>query len=138
MSSCRVAVRWRFQVAQSRDGLDAQICYLRRTLVRSFVLLGLGLIVMVGLQTWYGLLAAAQGARGDRTDARGQIARSRTRMPAEIAPMVEELNALVEHNDRQAEEARRHAGNLAHALKTPLTRDHERRRPPGRTISAPR
>ena len=42
-------------------------------------------------------------------------------MTAEIAPMVEELNGLVAHNDRQAEEARRHAGNLAHALKTPLT-----------------
>jgi signal transduction histidine kinase len=42
-------------------------------------------------------------------------------MPADVAPMVEELNALVTHNDRQAEEARRHAGNLAHALKTPLT-----------------
>jgi signal transduction histidine kinase len=42
-------------------------------------------------------------------------------MPIEVAPMVEELNALVEHNEKQAEEARRHAGNLAHALKTPLT-----------------
>jgi signal transduction histidine kinase len=31
------------------------------------------------------------------------------------------LNALLEHNEVQAEEARRHAGNLAHALKTPLT-----------------
>jgi signal transduction histidine kinase len=35
--------------------------------------------------------------------------------------MVEELNALLAHNETQAEEARRHAGNLAHALKTPLT-----------------
>ena len=35
--------------------------------------------------------------------------------------MVGELNALLDHNERQAEEARRHAGNLAHALKTPLT-----------------
>jgi signal transduction histidine kinase len=35
--------------------------------------------------------------------------------------MVEELNDLLEHNERQAEEARTHAGNLAHALKTPLT-----------------
>ena len=35
--------------------------------------------------------------------------------------MVEELNALLAHSDRQAEEARTHAGNLAHALKTPLT-----------------
>ena len=39
----------------------------------------------------------------------------------EVMPMVEELNALVAHNETQAEEARRHAGNLAHALKTPLT-----------------
>lgn len=35
--------------------------------------------------------------------------------------MVEELNALLAHTESQAEEARRHAGNLAHALKTPLT-----------------
>jgi signal transduction histidine kinase len=31
------------------------------------------------------------------------------------------VNALLAHNEKQAEEARRHAGNLAHALKTPLT-----------------
>ena len=42
-------------------------------------------------------------------------------LPSEVAPLVEELNALLEHNERQAEEARAHAGNLAHALKTPLT-----------------
>jgi signal transduction histidine kinase len=42
-------------------------------------------------------------------------------LPTEIAPMVQELNELLAHNERQAEEARRHAGNLAHALKTPLT-----------------
>eukprot|EP01037_Dinobryon_pediforme_P024446 gene24446-26246_t len=47
-------VRWRFQVAQSRDGLDAQIKVLRKTLVRSFALLGFGLIVMAALQTFYG------------------------------------------------------------------------------------
>jgi signal transduction histidine kinase len=35
--------------------------------------------------------------------------------------MVEELNALLAHSEKQAEEARTHAGNLAHALKTPLT-----------------
>lgn len=114
-------VRWRFQVAQSREGLDAQIGALRRTLVRSFLLLGLGLAVLAGLQTFYGLLPLRQlrleiaRMRGGRTNRVGGV------MPIEVAPMVEELNALVEHNERQAEEARRHAGNLAHALKTPLT-----------------
>jgi signal transduction histidine kinase len=114
-------VRWKFQVAQSRDGLDAQISTLRRTLVRSFVLLGLGLIVMVGLQTWYGLLPLRKVRKEIARLRAGKSKRIEDRMPAEIAPMVEELNALVEHNDRQAEEARRHAGNLAHALKTPLS-----------------
>jgi signal transduction histidine kinase len=42
-------------------------------------------------------------------------------LPLEVQPLVQELNALLEHSERQAEEARTHAGNLAHALKTPLT-----------------
>jgi signal transduction histidine kinase len=114
-------VRWRFQVAQSRDTLDSQIKTLRRTLVRSFVLLGLGLVIMVVLQTWFGLLPLRK-VRSEIARLRaGESTRVEAPMPAEVAPMVEELNALVEHNDRQAEEARRHAGNLAHALKTPLS-----------------
>jgi signal transduction histidine kinase len=114
-------VRWRFQIAQSRDDLDAQIDALRRTLVRSFLLLGAGLIIMVGLQTWYGLRPLRK-VRSEIARLRaGKSKRIDEALPAEIAPMVEELNALVEHNDRQAEEARRHAGNLAHALKTPLS-----------------
>src|SRR5262249_2990723 len=42
-------------------------------------------------------------------------------LPLEVQPLVTELNALLEHSEKQAEEARTHAGNLAHALKTPLT-----------------
>jgi signal transduction histidine kinase len=113
--------KWRFQVAQSRSALDEQIAVLRRTLVRSFALLALGLIILAALQTLYGLWPLRK--------VRDEIARMRagvsnrigSAMPDEVAPMVDELNALVEHNERQAEEARRHAGNLAHALKTPLT-----------------
>ena len=36
-------------------------------------------------------------------------------------PLVDEINELLAHSEAQSEEARRHAGNLAHALKTPLT-----------------
>ncbi|RYY33139.1 MAG: histidine kinase, partial [Sphingomonadales bacterium] len=46
---------WRFQVAQTRAGLDGQIAVLRRTLIRSFVMLGLGLVVMAALQATFGL-----------------------------------------------------------------------------------
>lgn len=40
--------------------------------------------------------------------------------PAEIQPVTHELNALVDHNREVVERARRHVGNLAHALKTPI------------------
>jgi len=114
-------LRWRFQVAQIRDGLDAQIRVLRKTLLRSFLLLAFGLIVMAALQTFYGLWPLRR-VRDEIARMRAGKARQVERpMPIEVAPLVEELNALIEHNERQAEEARRHAGNLAHALKTPLT-----------------
>ncbi len=114
-------VRWRFQVAESREVLDAQIATVRRTLVRSFALLGLGLVAMAALQTWYGLRPLRKVRREIASLRAGRTQRVGGPMPAEVGPMVDELNALVEHNDRQAEEARRHAGNLAHALKTPLS-----------------
>ena len=113
---------WRIQVAQERTGLDDQISTVRQTLVRSFALLGLGLFVMAALQTLYGLwplrklrlaIADMRSGRANRIE--------QAKLPREVAPLVDELNGLIEHNERQAEEARRHAGNLAHALKTPLT-----------------
>ena len=114
-------VVWRFQVASSREALDAQIAILRRTLVRSFLLLGVGLILLAALQTFYGL-APLRRLRLEMAKLRGgRINRIAGDVPIELMPMSEELNALVAHNETQAEEARRHAGNLAHALKTPLT-----------------
>ena len=115
-------VVWRFQVAQSRTVLDSQIGVLRGTLVRSFALLALGLLVMAALQSIYGLwplrtlrraIVAMREGKANRVEARD--------LPNEVEPLVDELNGLLEHNEKQAEEARRHAGNLAHALKTPLT-----------------
>lgn len=114
-------VRWRFQVASSREALDAQIAVLRRTLVRSFLLLGLGLVILAALQTFYGLLPLRRLRLEIARMRAGRSNRIAGNMPLELLPMVEELNALVAHNETQAEEARRHAGNLAHALKTPLT-----------------
>jgi len=114
-------VRWRFQVAQARDILDEQIGVLRKTLVRSFGILGLGLIVLAALQAIYGLWPLRRVRRAIAAIRSGRKARIEERLPREIEPLTEELNALLAHNEVQAEEARRHAGNLAHALKTPLT-----------------
>lgn len=115
------AVLWHFQVGQSRAELDAQIKTLRSTLVQSFLLLAFGLIVLAALQATYGLWPLRKVRREIAAIRAGQSSRVNAKLPDEIAPMVEELNDLLEHNERQAEEARRHAGNLAHALKTPLT-----------------
>ena len=48
-------VRWRFQVAQSRETIDDQIHRLRSTLIWSFTALGVGLLVLAALQTLFGL-----------------------------------------------------------------------------------
>lgn len=113
--------RWTFAVAQARSGLDGQIRELRTTLVRSFVILGFGLFVLASLQTFYGLRPLRAVRREIARMRTGEKSRVTEAMPAEVLPMVEELNALLAHNEKQAEEARAHAGNLAHALKTPLT-----------------
>jgi len=114
-------LRWRFQVAQSRDTLDDQISVLRRTMIRSFAILGLGLFILATLQAFYGLWPLRRVRQAIAAIRSGRTSRIEERFPAEIEPLTEELNALLEHNEKQAEEARRHAGNLAHALKTPLT-----------------
>jgi signal transduction histidine kinase len=41
--------------------------------------------------------------------------------PDEVQLLVHELNALLDHNEKVVERARTHVGNLAHALKTPLS-----------------
>ncbi|MFC7500225.1 sensor histidine kinase [Enterovirga sp. GCM10030262] len=114
-------VRWRFQVAQSRAALDEQIGVLRQTMVRSFGALGLGLIAMAALQAFYGLWPLRRVRKAIAAIRSGEKSRIEARFPQEIAPLTAELNDLLAHNEMQAEEARRHAGNLAHALKTPLT-----------------
>ena len=113
--------RWTFAVASTRSDITAQLQNIRLILVWSFAVLGMGLIVMALLQIRYGLspLRRVRAAISKlRTTGDNRITEP---LPTEVQPLVEEVNALLEHTERQAEEARRHAGNLAHALKTPLT-----------------
>ena len=114
-------VRWRFQVAQSRETIDDQIRQLRRTLIWSFSALGLGLLILAALQTFYGLWPLRRVRREVASIRSGEETRIGQDFPTEIRPLTEEINQLLAHSEAQAEEARRHAGNLAHALKTPLT-----------------
>jgi len=113
--------RWVFIVAQARGGLDAQIEVLRRTVLISFLVLGAGLVALAALQVFIGLRPLRRIRQEISLMRGGEKSRVTAPLPVEVQPMVEELNALLAHNESQAEEARRHAGNLAHALKTPLT-----------------
>jgi signal transduction histidine kinase len=114
-------VRWRFQVAQSREMIDSQIHELRQTLFWSFAALGAGLLMLAALQTFYGLWPLRRVQREVAAIRSGSKQRISDTFPTEIEPLAEEINQLLAHSEEQAEEARRHAGNLAHALKTPLT-----------------
>jgi len=114
-------VRWRFQVAQSRDMIDGQIKELRSTLISSFVALGAGLLMLAALQAFYGLWPLRRVRREVVAIRSGRQTRIAEDFPQEIRPLIDEINQLLAHSEEQAEEARRHAGNLAHALKTPLT-----------------
>ena len=114
-------VRWRFQVAQSRETIDDQIGTLRKTLIWSFAILGAGLLILAALQTVYGLWPLRRVRREVSSIRSGEKTRIGRDFPIEIRPLTEEINQLLAHSEEQAEEARRHAGNLAHALKTPLT-----------------
>jgi signal transduction histidine kinase len=114
-------VNWRFQVAQSRQAIDGQIKELRSTLVRSFAALGLGLLLLASIQAVYGLWPLRRVRREVAAIRGGVQTRIGEDFPREVEPLVDEINELLAHSEAQAEEARRHAGNLAHALKTPLT-----------------
>ena len=59
------------------------------------------------------------GAVSDVRD--GALERLSGRYPQELHPLASELNALMDHSNEVVERSRTHVGNLAHALKTPLT-----------------
>lgn len=72
------------------------------------------------LQVRIGLEPLRQLRRDIADVRRGQAERLGGEYPAELQPVTQELNALVDHNREVVERARRHVGNLAHALKTPI------------------
>lgn len=86
-----------------------------------FALLGAGLVaaivaqVRVGLRPVYALQSEVAAVR------RGKAQRVAETYPRELKPLAQELNALVAHNQQVVERQRTHVGNLAHALKTPIS-----------------
>src|SRR5690606_39841731 len=71
--------------------------------------------VRVGLNPLFALRREVAAVR------RGKAERVGRSYPTELSPLADELNALMAHNQEVVERQRTHVGNLAHALKTPLS-----------------
>lgn len=84
-------------------------------------ILGAGLALAAFMQVIIGLapLRRLQTALGRVRN--GEAQRLDGSFPSEVMPLVAEFNSVLEQNAEVVERARTQAGNLAHALKTPLS-----------------
>jgi signal transduction histidine kinase len=73
------------------------------------------------VQVRVGLLPLFRLRREVASVRRGRAEKLEGVYPEELAPLAVELNALLSHNQDVVERQRTHVGNLAHALKTPLS-----------------
>jgi signal transduction histidine kinase len=110
-----------FMEAEDRSPIDADIRTFDTTTAAALLVLagmlvgGVVLQVRIGLQPLFSLRREVASVRTGKTD------RVAGDYPAELEPLATELNALVAHNQEVVERQRTHVGNLAHALKTPLS-----------------
>jgi signal transduction histidine kinase len=111
----------RFAVAAVTTENKQQVNRFVRVIVIALGLMGIGLIGAVIVQVRYGLRPLRSLQRELERVRSGTVDQLEGRYPAEIAPVVSELNKLIEHNAEVLARARTHVGNLAHALKTPLS-----------------
>ncbi|MDX1581770.1 MAG: sensor histidine kinase, partial [Alphaproteobacteria bacterium] len=111
----------RFSVAAVTTENDQEVSAFVWVMGWALGLFGVGLLVALVVQVRYGLrpLRDVQTALGDVRS--GDAERLEGQFPQEIEPVVDELNALIDHNAEIVARARTHVGNLAHALKTPIS-----------------
>ncbi|CAN5341077.1 sensor histidine kinase [soil metagenome] len=87
----------------------------------ALMLLGAGLIAAGILQVRVGLRPLFAMQRDVARVRKGGAGRLVGAYPKELSPLAGELNALLDHNQEVVERQRTHVGNLAHALKTPIS-----------------
>jgi signal transduction histidine kinase len=92
-----------------------------QALIITFSILAAVLLLTTMFQVRFGL-APLKRITDSLTAIRAGTAEHLTgQFPEEIAPLARETNALIDANREIVERARTHVGNLAHALKTPLS-----------------
>jgi signal transduction histidine kinase len=83
-------------------------------------ILGLVLTLATSVQVLLGLRPLSLLRRGIADIRAGRSDRLPAAVPAEVGPLVEEVNALLEAQEHEIERARGRTADLAHGLKTPL------------------
>jgi signal transduction histidine kinase len=92
-----------------------------QALVVTFSLLAVVLLLTTMFQVRFGLAPLKRITTDLAAIRAGKAEQLAGQFPEEIAPLARETNALIEANKEIVERARTHVGNLAHALKTPLS-----------------
>ena len=101
--------------------MQGEIVQFRMSVILTLAAFSLGLILSTFVQIRWGLRPLDRVRRGLADLRAGKATRFDEAYPAEIQPLATELNALLESNQQIIERARTQVGNLAHALKTPLS-----------------
>ena len=110
-----------FLAGIDRTDIDADTRQFATLTWLSLLVLGAGLVLAVLIQVRIGL-RPLYDLRNEIADVRkGKAARIERAYPIEIAPLAGQVNRLLAHNQEVVERQRTHVGNLAHALKTPLS-----------------
>jgi signal transduction histidine kinase len=110
-----------YAVAGDAAEIERDLGEFRTMLISALAVLGLGLVLATLFQVRFGL-APLRAIRHDLAAIRsGDAEKLEGGLPDEIRPLQQELNALIQSNKEIVDRARTHVGNLAHALKTPLT-----------------
>jgi signal transduction histidine kinase len=87
----------------------------------TFAVLAIVLLLTTTFQVRFGLAPLKRVSQGIAAIRAGSAERLEGVFPVEIAPLARETNALLDANRDIVARARTHVGNLAHALKTPLS-----------------
>ncbi len=110
-----------FTVAVDRSEIEEHASRFAGSVSAALALLGVGLLAAVVVQIRVGLRPLAAVGRALARVRAGQATEIAGNYPGELQPLVDEINQLVRHNATVMERARTHVGNLAHALKTPIS-----------------
>ncbi|MBL8903533.1 MAG: sensor histidine kinase [Hyphomicrobiales bacterium] len=110
-----------FLVAGNFDELKAEVTAFQRALYAVLTLLGLGLLLAIFLQVRVAMQPMQRMQQSLAAIRAGKAERLEGEFPHEMQPVADELNLLILAGTEIIDRARTQVGNLAHALKTPLS-----------------